>query len=174
MTRAIFLDRDGTILKLNGYITNAAKIEFFPWTFEAIRKINTAGYLCIIITNQPAIAQGRMTRQELEDIHMVLYQLARAQGGAEIDAFYYCPHHPEKGWPGEIDYLKIQCACRKPRPGMIINAGMEYNIDLSQSWMIGDSDCDIVAGKAAGCKTMQITKEHNLLDCVNLILGEEK
>ena len=122
---------------------------------KAINQINASGYLAIVVTNQPVIARGEVTVPELREIHNKMETLLGANG-AYIDAIYYCPHHPHKGYEGEIPELKIECDCRKPKPGMLFRAAEDFNIDLSKSWMIGDGENDIKAGRAAGCRTALI------------------
>lgn len=153
--KAVFLDRDGTINKYVGFLRNVDEFELMPGVAEAIRKINSSGYLAIVVTNQPVIARGEVTVPELQLIHNKMETLLGAEG-AYLDAIYYCPHHPHKGYEGEIPELKIDCDCRKPKPGMLIRAAEDFNIDLSNSWMIGDGENDIKAGKAARCKTALI------------------
>lgn len=153
--KAIFLDRDGTINKYVGYLTEPEEFELLPGVAEAIRKINNSGYLAIVATNQPGIAQGRLTVQTLHVIHNKMETLL-GQEGAFINKLYYCPHHPDKGFEGEIPELKISCSCRKPKPGMLLQAAKDFNIDLATSWMIGDDQRDILAGKNAGCHTALI------------------
>ncbi len=150
--KAIFLDRDGTINKYVGFLRNIDDFELLDGVAETIKIINNLGYLAIVITNQPVIARGEVTYDQLQEIHNKMETLLGAEG-AYLDGIYYCPHHPHKGYVGEIPELKIECECRKPKPGMIIKAADDFNIDLSQSWMIGDGENDIIAGKAAGCKT---------------------
>lgn len=158
--KAIFLDRDGTLNEYVGFLRKAEEFKLLPGVAEAIRKINASGYLAILITNQPVIARGEVTRAELETIHNKMETLLGAEG-AYLDGIYYCPHHPHKGYEGEIAELKIKCNCRKPKPGMLIKAAEHFNIDLSSSWMVGDGDNDIQAGIAAGCKTGLITIDGN-------------
>lgn len=153
--KAIFLDRDGTINKYVGYLTEPEEFELLPGVAEAIRKINNSGYLAIVATNQPGIAQGRLTVQTLHVIHNKMETLL-GQEGAFINKLYYCPHHPDKGFEGEIPELKISCLCRKPKPGMLLQAAKDFNIDLAASWMIGDDQRDILTGKNAGCHTALI------------------
>ena len=153
--KAVFLDRDGTINKYVGFLRNIDEFELIDGVAEAIRTINEFGYLAIVVTNQPVIARGEVTIEELEEIHKKMETMLGAEG-AYVDAIYYCPHHPQKGYKGEVPELKIDCDCRKPKPGMLIRAAEDFNIDLSQSWMIGDGKNDIRAGKAAGCKTALI------------------
>lgn len=175
--RAIFLDRDGTINKYVGFLRNTDEFELLPGVAEAIKKINESGYLAIVVTNQPVIARGEVTVPELQEIHNKMETLLGTEG-AYLDAIYYCPHHPHKGYEGEIPELKIDCECRKPKPGMLFTAAEDFNIDLSQSWMIGDGENDVKAGKAAGCRTALIGTENygqdvtesSLLNAVEQIL----
>lgn len=153
--KAIFLDRDGSINKYVGFLRNIDEFELLPGVTEAIKKINASGYLAIVVTNQPVIARGEVTVPELQLIHNKMETLLGAEG-SYLDAIYYCPHHPHKGYEGEIPELKIDCDCRKPKPGMLLKAAKDFNIDLSQSWMIGDGENDIKAGIAAGCRTALI------------------
>ena len=153
--RAIFLDRDGTINKYVGFLRNADEFELLEGVAEAVKQINASGYLAIVVTNQPVIARGEVTFEELEKIHNKMETLLGKEG-AFLDAIYYCPHHPHKGYPGERSELKIECDCRKPKPGMLLKAAEDFNIDLEQSWMIGDGENDIKAGLNAGCKTALI------------------
>ena len=130
--------------------------ELLPGVAEAIRRINSSGYLAIVVTNQPVIARGEVSFEELDQIHNKMETLLGAEG-AYLDAIYYCPHHPDKGFEGEVVELKINCDCRKPKPGMLLRAAHDFNIDLGKSWMIGDKDKDVMAGKAAGCQTVWIS-----------------
>ena len=150
--KAVFLDRDGTVNKYVGFLRNIDDMELLPGAAEAIKKINASGYLAILVTNQPVIARGEVTVPQLQEIHNKLETLLGREG-AYLDAIYYCPHHPDRGFEGEIPELKFDCDCRKPKPGMLLRAAKDYNIDLSQSWMVGDSVSDIKAGKSAGCRT---------------------
>lgn len=173
--KAIFLDRDGTINKYVGFLRNIDDFELIEGVAEAIRKINESGYLAIVVTNQPVIARGEVSFEELEEIHNKMETLL-GKKGAYLDAIYYCPHHPHKGYEGERPELKIDCDCRKPKPGMLLKAATDFNIDLSQSWMVGDSENDVKAGLNAGCKTAligqgkenmgQLVSEKSLLEFV--------
>lgn len=167
--KAIFLDRDGTINKYVGFLRDVDQFELLPNASKAIKKINDSGYLAIVVTNQPVIARGEVTREELNEIHNKMETLL-GQDGAYLDGIYYCPHHPHKGYEGEIVELKIDCDCRKPKPGMLIQASKDFNIDLNQSWMIGDSDNDTLAGKNAGCKTARVTDKESLYDIIERLL----
>ena len=167
--KAIFLDRDGTINKYVGFLRNIDDFELIDGVAEAIKKINSSGYLAIVVTNQPVIARGEVTFDQLDEIHNKMETLLGNEG-AYLDAIYFCPHHPHKGYEGEIPELKFDCDCRKPKPGMLLKAAKDYNIDLSQSWMIGDDDNDVLAGKAAGCRSIKLEKGESLLDAINGIL----
>lgn len=166
--KAVFLDRDGTINKYIGFLRRTEDMELLPGVAEAIRIINTSGYLAIVVTNQPVIARGEVTWDRLEEIHNKMETLL-GQKGAYLDRIYFCPHHPHKGYKGEIPQLKFDCNCRKPKPGMLLKAAEDLNIDLSASYMIGDSDSDVQAGEAAGCRSIKI-KEGGLLEAVKDIL----
>lgn len=153
--KAIFLDRDGTINKYVGFLRDIDEFELLPGVAEAIGKINKSGYLAIVVTNQPVIARGEVGWEELQEIHNKMETLLGLEG-VYLDGIYFCPHHPHKGYEGEIPELKFDCDCRKPKPGMLLKAAEDFNIDLSQSWMIGDGENDIKAGEVAGCKTALI------------------
>lgn len=153
--KAIFLDRDGTINKYVGFLRDIDEFELLDGVADAIQEINVSGYLAIVSTNQPVIARGEVSFDELEMIHNKMETLL-GQKGAYLDAIYFCPHHPHKGYEGERPELKFDCECRKPKPGMLLKAAQEFNIDLAQSWMIGDGENDIKAGMNAGCKTALI------------------
>ena len=155
--KAVFLDRDGTINKYVGFLRNVDTFELIDGVASAICKINRSGYLAIVVTNQPVVARGEVSFEELEEIHNKMETLLGKEG-AYLDAIYYCPHHPHKGYEGERLELKIDCNCRKPKPGMLLKAAEDFNIDLSQSWMIGDSENDIKAGINAGCKTVLLSE----------------
>lgn len=156
--KAVFLDRDGVINKYVGFLRNIDAFELLPGAAQAIRKINASGYLCIVVTNQPVIARGEVTVAQLNEIHNKMETLL-GQQGAYIDGLYYCPHHPDKGYKGEVAELKIDCDCRKPKPGMLLKAAKEFHIDLGKSWMVGDGEKDIKAGQNAGCRTCLIGRE---------------
>lgn len=156
--KAIFLDRDGTLNKYVGFLRKEEEFELLPGVAEAVKKINESGYLAIVVTNQPVIARGEVTFEGLEAIHNKMETLLGKEG-AYLDAIYFCPHHPHSGYEGEVKELKIECECRKPKPGMLLKAAEDLNIDLSQSYMVGDGENDIKAGKAAGCKTVLLNTE---------------
>lgn len=153
--RAVFLDRDGTVNSYVGFLKDIDTFALLPGVAEAVKKINDSGYLAILATNQPVIARGEVTTQMLRRIHDKMETLL-GEHGAYLDGIYYCPHHPHKGYAGEISELKIDCDCRKPKPGMLLRAREDFRIDLKNSWMVGDSQSDIAAGNAAGCGTALI------------------
>lgn len=175
--KAIFLDRDGTINKYVGFLRNIEQFELLSGVSEAIRKINQSGYLAVVVTNQPVIARGEVTYTELQEIHNKMETIL-GKDGAYLDGIYFCPHHPDKGFKGEVKELKINCNCRKPNPGLLLQAASDFNINLEQSWMIGDGKNDIQAGKNAGCKTVLIGDDefgqditvYSLLEFVNQIV----
>lgn len=154
--KAIFLDRDGTINTDVGFLRSIEDFSLIPGVPEAIKKINASEYLAIVVTNQPVIARGEVTLEELQVIHNKMETLL-GKDGAYLNAIYYCPHHPDKGFEGERSEYKIKCDCRKPKPGLLLEAAADFNIDLTESWMVGDSKIDIGAGIAAGCKTVLIS-----------------
>ena len=156
--KAVFLDRDGTINKYVGFLRDINDFELIDGVADAIKKINQSGYLAIVVTNQPVIARGEVSQEELREIHNKMETLL-GQEGAYLDDIFYCPHHPDKGFEGERPEYKIECECRKPKPGMIVEAAKKYNIDLSESFMVGDGVNDIRAGEAAGCKLVYIGNE---------------
>lgn len=166
--RAVFLDRDGTINKHVGFLQKPEEFQLLDGVAEAIRRINQSGYLAIVVTNQPVIARGEVTWENLDEIHCKMETLLGKEG-AYLDDIFICPHHPNKGFPGERPEYKIDCNCRKPKPGLLLQATEKYNIDLSESWMIGDSIRDVEAGRAAGCQTIALTDGTCLLDAVKYI-----
>lgn len=153
--KAIFLDRDGTINEYVGFLRDINDFKLLPWVTEAIAKINASPYLTIVATNQPVIARGEVTYPQLDEIHMKM-ETGLGKGGAYLDDIFFCPHHPHKGYEGEISELKIECDCRKPKIGMLTQAAEKYNIDLSKSWYIGDTTMDIQTGRNAGMKTILV------------------
>jgi D-glycero-D-manno-heptose 1,7-bisphosphate phosphatase len=148
MNKAVFLDRDGVINRKapsdNEYVTHWDEIEILAGVADAVSRLNLAGFQVIVVTNQRGVAKGLLTTAELESIHRRMCEhLARA--GAKIDGVYYCPHE-----------LEPSCGCRKPQPGMLFEAARAHDIDLAASWMIGDSEKDVEAGKRAGCRTVRL------------------
>jgi histidinol-phosphate phosphatase family protein len=153
--KAIFLDRDGVINDDTEFIKSPNEMRLLPGTAAAIQLINQSDYLAIVATNQSVVARNLCTVEGLREIHNKMEADLGLQH-AYVDSIYYCPHHPDKGYPGENVQFKIECDCRKPKPGMLLQAAEKYNIDLSKSYMIGDHERDIQAGKAAGCITIGV------------------
>ncbi len=156
----IFLDRDGVINQDMGDRPKVDRFKLMQGVSKAIRKINRSGSLAIVITNQPAIAKGFTSEDDVRQTHKRMEtELGREQ--AFLDGIYFCPHHPDKGFSGEISELKIDCECRKPKPGMLFQSAKDFNIDFKKSWMIGDHARDVLAGKNAGCRTVLLTENSN-------------
>jgi D-glycero-D-manno-heptose 1,7-bisphosphate phosphatase len=147
--RAVFLDRDGTIIREVNYLTSADQIELLPGAADALHLLREAGLLCVVVTNQSAVARGMLTMAQLDRIHAELRRRLRQQQ-ADVDAIYVCPHLPE----GTVPEYAIECDCRKPAPGLLLRAAQDLDIDLHASILIGDSLRDVEAGKRAGCKTI--------------------
>ena len=163
MNRAVFLDRDGVINRKleNDYVKSWNEFQFLPGVIEAIKAINERGYLVIVVTNQRGIAKGLMTEKDLEEIHRrILKELKKhvedpVRGSAHIDDIFYCPHD-----------ISDNCNCRKPKPGMLIQAQKKWDIDFAQSYIIGDSNSDIEAGQRVGCRGILTT---DLMKAVELL-----
>lgn len=183
--KAIFLDRDGVINEDIDLIHHSEQLKVYPYVPSAIRRINQSDYLSIVVTNQSVVARGLASITDLDRIHAEMdYQLAA--GSAFVDDLYYCPHHPDKGFEGEVPELKTECECRKPKPGMLLKAAERYNINLEESWIIGDRYADIEAGHRAGCTTVGVLTGNglrntmrapdftfqNLAEAVDFILNE--
>lgn len=153
--RALFLDRDGVINREVGHLSSIEKFELINGVCAAIRKANQVGLLVVVVTNQPVIARGELSEFELQEIHNKMDTLL-GKNGAYIDRLYYCPHHPDKGFEKEVDVLKIDCDCRKPKIGLFLQAVKELNISLQGSWIVGDRSADLLAGKRAGVGTILV------------------
>jgi len=193
MNKAIFLDRDGVINDNVNNLVEPSQFKMLPGASEAIKKINDSGYLVVLITNQPVIAKGFCTFEGMNKIHEKMNDFL-AEKGARLDKVYICPHHPKKGFPGEVPELKIDCDCRKPKSGLFLKAIKELDIDAVQSWSIGDSHGDTEAAKKVGIKTIFLTSgggagskqekelgyvksdyvKYDLLEAVEFILSKEK
>lgn len=153
--KAIFLDRDGTINIYKGFISDVNDIELLPHVTEAIKKINSSGYLAIVVSNQPVIARGECSFETVNNMFDKIETLLGKEG-AYLDGIYYCPHHPHSGFDGEIKELKINCDCRKPKIGLLRRAETDFNLDLSKCAIIGDGEIDIKTGKNAGITTVYV------------------
>ncbi|SIN74862.1 D-glycero-D-manno-heptose 1,7-bisphosphate phosphatase [Acetomicrobium flavidum] len=158
MRAAIFLDRDGTLIREVGYLSSLTQIEILPDVPKALKLLKSLGYLLIIVTNQSGVARGFFDEPFVLQVHSVLQERFIEQG-ARIDAFYYCPHHPTEGKPP----YDIDCDCRKPKTGMLKKAASEHDIDISRSWVIGDSLVDAQLAQNAGCKGIFLKVDCDLL-----------
>lgn len=168
--KAIFLDRDGTINKEVGLVSNPNQLTLLPNAAAALRLINNSDYLAIVVTNQSVVARGMCSMKDVDYIHAKLEDLLGREG-AYLNDIFFCPHHQDRGYPDENKEYKIDCDCRKPKPGLIYKAAERYNIDLSQSWIIGDSERDKQAGINAGVKPILIPNDAtDILDAVRKIL----
>ena len=147
LKRAVFVDRDGTINVEKEYLYRADDFEFIPGAPQALRLLNEAGFLVVVVTNQSGVARGYYSEQDVGILHRHI-ETELAKAGARVDGWYYCPHHPS----GRGSY-SLPCQCRKPLPGMLLEAAQRHNIDLAESVMIGDKLADVEAGIAAGCRT---------------------
>ncbi|HEY0406314.1 MAG TPA: HAD family hydrolase [Pyrinomonadaceae bacterium] len=146
--RAVFMDRDGTISEEVGYVNHTARYRVFQYSAEAVRLLNDAGWLAILVTNQAGVARGYFTEELIASVHGVLRSELEKQG-ARLDAIYYCAHHPSVGQPP----YRFDCDCRKPKPGLITRAAAEFEIDLAGSWMVGDRYSDIELARNAGVRS---------------------
>jgi len=151
MTKAIFLDRDGTLNVDVGYLHQLKDLELFPWTVDALRLLKRAGYELVIVTNQSGLAQGLIQPGFVEQCHDEMRRRLQA-GGTDLDALYYCPHHPR----GTVAGLGVDCRCRKPNPGMIEQAVRERGIDPAASWVIGDKWLDVNLGRNVGARSILV------------------
>jgi histidinol-phosphate phosphatase family protein len=186
---AVFLDRDGTLVKEVGGLTSPEQLELLPGAAAAVYELNHRGIRAVMVSNQPVVAKGFSTESEVEIAHRKLQTLLGREH-AFLDRIYYCPHHPEKGFAGERPELKIDCECRKPKPGMIVQAARDLNLDLKSSWMVGDTTVDIETARNAGLKSVLVRTGHggadrkfpiqptfmgeNVLDAVQQILARTR
>jgi histidinol-phosphate phosphatase family protein len=152
---AVFLDRDGTVNRFAGLVSRPEQLELLPGAAEAIRMLNDSGTLCFVVSNQSVVARNLCTMEEEEEINRKLETLLGARG-AFLDDLRFCPHHPDAGYPGENVELKIDCACRKPKPSMVLELAGRYNVDLSRSWMVGDTSVDVQTAKNAGLRSVLV------------------
>jgi D-glycero-D-manno-heptose 1,7-bisphosphate phosphatase len=189
MKQAVFIDRDGTLSEEVGYINHASRFRLFPYAASAVKHLNENGWLAIVITNQAGVARGYFTEDIIQTVHEAMTKDLKSNG-ARLDAIYYCAHHPSVGEPP----YRFDCDCRKPKPGLISRAAQEFDIDLSESWMVGDRYSDVELARNAGMKSMFVMSgygrgewEHqrqnwtqqpdqvaeNLLEAVRLIVSVE-
>lgn len=151
MNRAVFIDRDGTISEEVGYINHASRFRLFPYAAAAIRQLHENGYLAIVVTNQAGVARGYFSEDMVQAVHKRMAE-ELAGGGATLDAIYYCAHHPSVGEPP----YRLECDCRKPKPGLLLRAANDLDINLSDSWMVGDRYSDIELATNAGVKSVLV------------------
>jgi D,D-heptose 1,7-bisphosphate phosphatase len=167
--RAVFLDRDGTINEEVNRVTEPSQFRLIPGVGNAIRKLNRAGYAVVVVTNQPVLARGDCSETTFAEITNRM-ETQLGQAGAYLDAIYYCPHHPHKGFPGERPELKFECSCRKPATGLIDAACRDLNLDPGASWLIGDSEIDMKTALRAGIRSILVETgragRSELADCV--------
>jgi D-glycero-D-manno-heptose 1,7-bisphosphate phosphatase len=189
MKRAVFIDRDGTISEEVGYINHASRFRLFPYAASAIKHLNENGWLAIVTTNQAGVARGYFSEDMIKTVHAAMTKGLEG-GGARLDAIYYCAHHPSVG---ETPY-RVDCDCRKPKPGLISRAARDFDIDLDASWMVGDRYSDIELARNAGVQSAFVLSgygrgewEHqraawkeqpdlvaeNLLEAVRMIVSKE-
>jgi D-glycero-D-manno-heptose 1,7-bisphosphate phosphatase len=157
--RAVFLDRDGTIIEDAGYLDRIDRVEVFPWSTDSIRLLNKAGFAVVVVSNQPGIARGIFPESFVAEVHRHL-DARMAAGKARIDAYYYCPHHPD----GAVAAYRQVCECRKPRPGMIRAAERELGIDAARSFVVGDRWGDVGMGQAVGARTVLVRTGYGALE----------
>jgi D-glycero-D-manno-heptose 1,7-bisphosphate phosphatase len=155
--RCVFLDRDGTINEEVNYLSHPEQLRLIAGAAEAIKSLNQAGFKVVVVTNQAGVARGYFTEQTVREIHAALERMLGEQGAA-VDAIYYCPHHPAAG----IGIYRQECNCRKPNPGMLERAARELNIDLGESFVVGDKISDLEAGFAVGCRNILVQTGYGL------------
>ena len=148
---AVFLDRDGTINEDVGYLSRMSELTLYPWAIDAVRLLNRAGYLVVMVTNQGGIGRKRIPSAFVAELHAEIDRRLVA-GGAHVDGWYFCPHHPE----ALIDELRVVCRCRKPAPGMVLDAARDLGIDTTRSWVIGDKWSDVQLGDQMGGRAILV------------------
>jgi len=153
--RAVFLDRDGTLNQEIDGVCDPDRLQLLPGVAAAVRQLNHHGWRVVVVTNQPVVAKGFCSASEVERVHRKLERLL-GEGQGFVDRIYWCPHHPERGFPGERSELKIECACRKPKPGLVLQAARDLNVDLASSWFVGDSTTDLATAANAGVRSILV------------------
>jgi D-glycero-D-manno-heptose 1,7-bisphosphate phosphatase len=155
MRPAVFLDRDGTLIEDVDYLNRLDQLALFPWTVDALRLLGRAGFATVVVTNQSAVARGIVTEDFVRETHRALDACVIA-GGARIDGYYFCPHHPD----AVVEAYRATCRCRKPEPGMLEDAAADLGLDPSRSWMVGDRWLDVQTGHAAGARSILVRSGH--------------
>ena len=177
--RAVFLDRDGTIVEDVNYLADPEELRLLDGAAEALRRLQDAGFLLLVTTNQSGVARGYLSEDKLCHIHEVLRDMLR-EHGVRLDDCYYCPHLPD----GPVEHYARRCECRKPKPGLLEAAAREHGVQVGRSWVVGDSERDVEAGRRAGCRTILLSGEQHpethaeavvpdLSAAVDIILSEE-
>lgn len=160
---AIFLDRDGTLAHEVGYINHPSRFRLYPWAIDAVRLINHAGLLAVVVTNQAGVARGYFPESVVHEVHDSL-RAAMQSGGARLDAIYYCPHHPDVGEPP----YRLDCGCRKPRPGLLRRAAAELGADLERSFVVGDRHGDLTVAWSVGARGALVKTGYGLGELLHL------
>jgi D-glycero-D-manno-heptose 1,7-bisphosphate phosphatase len=154
---AIFMDRDGTLSHEVGYVNHPSRFELYPWSVDAVRLVNRSGRAAVVVTNQAGVARGYFPESVIHEVHAALQQAMDA-GGARLDAVYFCPHHPSVGEPP----YRLNCDCRKPRPGLLRRAERELGLDLARSWVIGDRHGDLQLAWHVGARAALVKSGYGL------------
>ncbi len=152
MRRAVFLDRDGVLVEDTHLLTRAEELRVLPGVAEGLRRLGSAGFALVVVTNQAVVARGLVTERDIDGIHRHLEQLLREAGAPGIDGWFVCPHHPD----ATLEAYRVACDCRKPAPGLLLRAARELALDLERSFLVGDRPTDIAAGRRAGCRTVLV------------------
>lgn len=158
---AFFLDRDGTLSHEVGYVNHVSRFQLFPWAVDAVRTINRAGWLAVVVTNQAGAAHGYFPESLIQEVNETM-RAAMAGGGARLDGVYFCPHHPTSGPPA----LRLDCECRKPKPGLVIRAARELGIDVARSWTVGDKPADVRLAWSTGARACLVKTGYGLGELV--------
>jgi len=159
---AIFMDRDGTLSHEIGYVNHASRFQLFPWAVDAVRLVNRAGWAAVLVTNQAGVARGYFPESVIHEVHGRV-QAALAAGDARLDGLYVCMHHPSAGEPP----YRQDCECRKPRPGMLLRAQRELDLDLARSWVVGDRHGDLQVAWNAGARGALVKSGYGLGEWVH-------
>jgi len=160
---AVFLDRDGTLIEEVGYLDRLDRLEIFPWSVDAVRLLARAGFATVVVTNQAGVARGFFTEDFVRETHRHLAERFAA-GGVRFDGFYYCPHHPE----APLREYREDCACRKPKPGMLSQAAADLGLDLARSYVVGDRLLDVDMATAAGARGVLVLTGYGVVDAARL------
>lgn len=153
LRRAVFLDRDGVLVHDDGFLLREDQIRLMDGVAPALQSLKSAGMVLAVVSNQAAVARGLISQRDVERLNQRIADRIRQCGGPRLDASYYCPHHPH----ADVEEYRVTCTCRKPRPGMILRAAEEHNLDTPASFLVGDRMSDVAAGRAAGCRTVLVT-----------------